>query len=338
MQFIPNNSARFMIGAGLAAMVGVTNPLACHAETPANISLLAAAQQEQGGAQLTNVNAFQDTMLKYRDRQELQNAINYGQSLLQTNPAPELALEICAQLGSIYTYDLPDRSKALPYVNRAIELARQKHSQTEIERLVNDGGLTVEFCAYKGETNTIREIYIMKAVLENTPPAFESHTVIKDVSYVETDNIQNIIYPTNWTGSERVRNDVAARKITPAERTQLDEKFNQETSSAIIDLERHVMIFNGIGLAPSTAATVTKAKIAAKQVAWLDALRSLTERIMGIDTTYPDENTLIAQSKTPPNILNHAYEIGTFPLDDAPSGFCTYMEIPLQYIEGYLKK
>ncbi len=278
-----------------------------------------------------NTTAFRAMMYYYRERHEYQNAINYAERLLNNNPSPDLTIEACTQIGSIYAYELDDRHKALTYVNRAIIQTRQKYSQAEIDAYVNSSDVIVEDFELKGKTNTIRELYVMKSFLDNKNPSFTSYTIVK-TDNLELDRIYNIKYPTNSTGYESNSSSKATRKITEAERLILDKIFDQQNGAPIIDKEKGLIIAQGVGIGPKNSLSSVY-KLYGIQSARLDALRSMTEILLGVNATANDENTITSKTEAPPALHDHAREIGTF--YDEKGGCYIYMEMPLKYAEKY---
>ena len=116
---------------------------------------------------------------------------------MAANSPVELSIEACAQLGDIYYNEIFDTPTAKSFVDRGIALVKKKYSRAEIERLVN--GTNVEVNEFKliGRSNTIRELYILKADIENVNPKFDAVSVMEDLTLVE-DRIYNIKYRTDW--------------------------------------------------------------------------------------------------------------------------------------------
>lgn len=281
-----------------------------------------------------NTTAFRAMMYYYRERREYQNAINYAERLLNHNPSPDLTIEACTQIGSIYTYELDERNKARTYVNRAIIQACQKYSQAEIDAYVNGSDVIVENFQLKGKTNTIRELYAMKSFLDNKNPSFVSYAIVKGDN-LELDRIYNIKYPTDSTGYENNSSINANRKITETERLLLDKIFDQQNGAPIIDKEKGLIIAQGIGVGPKNSLSSVY-KLYGIQAARLTALRSMTEVILGVHVaSNTKENTITTKTEAPPALLDHAREIGTF--YDEKGGCYIYMEIPLKYVEKYMQ-
>lgn len=276
-----------------------------------------------------NTTAFRAMMYYYRERREYQNAINYAERLLNHNPSPDLTIEACTQIGSIYTYDLDDKRKALTYVNRAIIQTRQKYSQAEIDAYVNGSDVIVEDWQLKGKTNTIRELYVMKSFLDNKNPSFTTLTVLKG-DRLELDRIYNIKYPTNLTGHENIPPNITGRKLTEAEHITLDKEGDG------IDKENGRIFAQGVGRGPKNSLSSVY-KLYGIQAARLAALRSMAEIILGVhvaSSTKENENKITTKIEAPPALLDHAREIGTF--YDEKGGCYIYMEIPLKYVEKYM--
>ncbi|MBR1646567.1 MAG: hypothetical protein IJ685_07295 [Selenomonadaceae bacterium] len=144
-----------------------------------------------------NASAFRGIVFVYRHEEKIQDTIDYCKKVLAANTSVELSIEACAQLGDIYYNEIFDTPTAKKYVDQGIALVKKKYSKAEIEKLVNGTNVEVRDLQLIGRSNTIRELYILKADIENVNPKFDAVFVVENLDLVE-DRIYNIKYRTNW--------------------------------------------------------------------------------------------------------------------------------------------
>lgn len=134
----------------------------------------------------------------YRRDDKIQDAFDLCRSVLQAkkNP-PELLIEACLWAGDICLNDRNDRDAAREFVDCGIALVKQKFSQAEIDSLVNGTNVEVSDLKLIGHSNTIRELYILKADIENVNPKFDTVSVVEELALTE-DRLYNIKYRTDW--------------------------------------------------------------------------------------------------------------------------------------------
>ena len=148
-----------------------------------------------------NATAFRATVYVYRHEDKIQNVVDYCKKVLAANSPVDISIEACAQLGDIYYNEIFDTSTAKSFVDRGIALVKQKYSHAEIEHFVNGTNVEVDGLQLIGHSNTIRELYILKADIENVNPKFDSVAEIdsdSDGIYLVEDRIYNIKYRTDW--------------------------------------------------------------------------------------------------------------------------------------------
>ena len=140
---------------------------------------------------------FRTMVYVYLRENKIQNIIDYCEEILRTNSPVDLSIEACEQLGDIYLNDFKDNDTARKYVDKGIALVKARYTPAQIEKLVNNNDMQLVDYEFKGRTNTIRELYVLKSDIENINPSFETATTIKDL-VLEEDRIFNIRYRTDW--------------------------------------------------------------------------------------------------------------------------------------------
>lgn len=113
------------------------------------------------------------------------------------NQTPLQEIEELLKLGDTHFYELNDKTTALKYVNQAIKLTKKNYGQGEIEKLVNGTNVELIELELSGDSNPIRDLYILKSDIEECVPELETQSHIKDLELIEY-RIYNIRYRTDW--------------------------------------------------------------------------------------------------------------------------------------------
>ena len=144
-----------------------------------------------------NAVAFRAIVYVYRHEDKIQNVVDYCEQILSANSSIDISIEACAQLGDIYYNEIFDTTTAKKYVDRGIALVKKKYSKAQIEKLVNGTNVRIEDLRIVGQSNTIRELYVLKSDIENVNPEFDALTEVENDLLI-TNRIYNIKYRTDW--------------------------------------------------------------------------------------------------------------------------------------------
>ena len=113
--------------------------------------------------------SLRNTVNNYREKGVLKVAIDYCQATIKSKPSKEVMIEAYYQLADIYNSEFNVPFRVQKFSAKAISLVKNRYSSSEIEEFVNGEA------ALKGDTNTIRELYILKSKIENVDPKLDSN-------------------------------------------------------------------------------------------------------------------------------------------------------------------
>ena len=132
---------------------------------------------------------------------KVQNITSSGQSAsiknIKLNPLVNEAIKSFAVLANIYYYEYNNKTAARNFANQGIELVKKNYTKAEVEALVNGTDVIMEILAFTGNSNPIRDLYVIKSDIEDSNPSFMYNITIKDM-LIESDIINNIKYRTDW--------------------------------------------------------------------------------------------------------------------------------------------